>query len=338
MNRSISVIIPNRNGSATIEKCLNAAFSSRYDNLEVIVVDDCSEDGSAEIIERFPCRLIRLERHSGAARARNIGAFNSNGDILFFTDSDCLLMEDTLSTVSRVINASGRRTIVGGTYTVEPYDKGFFSRFQSVFINYSETKRLDNPDYIATHAMAISAEAFRESGGFSEDFLPIIEDVEFSHRLRRAGYKLIVSPDILVRHIFNYTLTKSLKNAFRKSMFWTIYSLKNRDLFADSGTASTGLKLNVASFLISLFLMLLFLISDKAVFLSMLPLVLIVNIAANSALITAFYRANGLFFAIASVLYYTVLYPLPVGLGAIAGILKYPFSKDLSGRAEGCKV
>lgn len=337
MNRSISVIIPNRNGSATIEKCLNAAFSSRYDNLEVIVVDDCSEDRSVEVIEKFPCRLIRLERHSGAARARNIGASSSSGDILFFTDSDCLLMEDTLSTINRVISANGGHTVVGGTYTKEPYDKGFFSHFQSVFINYSETKRQDNPDYIAAHAMAISAETFRESGGFSEDFLPIAEDVEFSHRLRRGGYKLIVSPDILVRHIFNYTLKGSLINAFRKSMFWTIYSLKNRDLFADSGTASIGLKANVTSFFISVFLMLLFLISDKVVFLSMLPLILIANLATNSALITAFYRAKGLFFTIASVLYYMMLYPLPVGLGAIAGVLKYPFSKNLFCRAKGCK-
>ncbi|MBI5629086.1 MAG: glycosyltransferase family 2 protein, partial [Candidatus Rokubacteria bacterium] len=58
MARFISVIIPNRNGAATIETCLEAVFSSRYEPFEVIVVDDASEDGSAGIASRFPSRLL----------------------------------------------------------------------------------------------------------------------------------------------------------------------------------------------------------------------------------------------------------------------------------------
>ena len=53
MNKRISVIIPNYNGSSTIGRCLEAAFSSEYDNFEVIVTDDCSTDNSAEIIKNF---------------------------------------------------------------------------------------------------------------------------------------------------------------------------------------------------------------------------------------------------------------------------------------------
>ena len=50
MNDLISIIIPNRNGAATIGKCLAAAVASRHDNFEVIVVDDGSEDDSVEVI------------------------------------------------------------------------------------------------------------------------------------------------------------------------------------------------------------------------------------------------------------------------------------------------
>ena len=53
MNKRISVIIPNYNGSSTIGRCLEAAFSSEYDNFEVIVTDDCSADNSAAIIKNF---------------------------------------------------------------------------------------------------------------------------------------------------------------------------------------------------------------------------------------------------------------------------------------------
>jgi glycosyltransferase involved in cell wall biosynthesis len=70
----ISVIIPNYNGEKTIGRCLDAAFASQYTNFEVVVVDDCSADSSTTIIEKYPCRLMRLSEHGGASKARNTGA------------------------------------------------------------------------------------------------------------------------------------------------------------------------------------------------------------------------------------------------------------------------
>ncbi len=329
MENFISVVIPNRNGSATIGKCLESVFSSRYKRFEVIVVDDCSDDDSVDIIKRFPCKLIQLKRHSGASRARNVGAENSSGDILFFIDADCVLREDTLSIVHKTFSESSSDTIIGGTYTRVPFDRGFFSTFQSVFVNYSETKKTDNPDYIATHAMVIDAHTFKDSGGFREDFLPILEDVEFSHRLRKRGYKLHMNPEILVQHIFNYNLIKSLRNGFRKSKYWTMYSIKNRDLFVDSGTASLELKVNVVSYFLSLLLIALWIYSLKGVFLYPLPIIYAFNIFVNRKLIKAFYDTKGLGFACLALLYYLMVYPLAVGIGAIAGVITYIFNPEL---------
>ena len=66
----ISVIIPNHNGEKTIGRCLEAAFASKYPSFEVVVVDDCSSDGSTTIIEKYPCRLIRLSQHGGKRGAK----------------------------------------------------------------------------------------------------------------------------------------------------------------------------------------------------------------------------------------------------------------------------
>src|SRR5512144_1290369 len=116
MGTRLSVIIPNYNGGRTIGRCLEALFASSYDNFEVVVVDDCSSDGSPEIISRFPCRLVRLHARSGAARARNVGAQNSGGEVLFFIDADCIVQKDTLLRVDRSVDA-GDKAVVGGTYT-----------------------------------------------------------------------------------------------------------------------------------------------------------------------------------------------------------------------------
>jgi glycosyltransferase involved in cell wall biosynthesis len=318
----ISIIIPNRNSSDTIGKCLEAALASRYEKFEVVVIDDCSEDNSIEIINQFPCKLIRLDKPSGASKARNIGALNSHGDILFFTDADCLLKKDALCLVAGTFSQEAPDAIIGGTYTPIPYDHSFFSVFQSVFINYSETKQPRDPDYIATHAMAIDAALFSKIGGFSENFLPILEDVELSHRLRRSGYRLIINPHILVQHIFNFSLIGSLHNAIRKSMYWTLYSINNRDLLADSGTASVELKINVASQLVSLVLLVLWIVFRKSVFIYPLPLIFAFNISINAKLIRAFYTATGFIFACLALIYYTLIYSSAVAVGVFAGVLK----------------
>ncbi len=323
MDKFVSIIIPNYQGGTTIGRCLEAVFASTYRNFEVIVVDDCSRDNSIEVIKSFPCRLIRLESHGGAAQARNIGATKSRGDILFFTDSDCILQKNTLSIASRSATLADSSTVIGGTYTRIPFDSSFFSQFQSIFINYSETRDVEHPDYIATHALLINARGFRKSGGFSETFLPIIEDVEFSHRLREDGYRLVMNPAIQVQHIFNFSLYRSLRNAIRKSMYWTMYSIKNSDVFVDSGTASIGLKTNVAAWLSIAVFLLAFLFTGNNIFILTVPLILAINLFLNKGLLAAFYNAKGFLFALAATSYYLLLYPIAVGIGALAGIARF---------------
>lgn len=323
MGKYISVVIPNYNNAATIGKCLEAAFASRYSNFEVVVVDDHSEDNSIEIIKRFPCRLISLDKHCEASKARNTGALQSSGDIIFFTDSDCLLNEDTLSIINSTFSKVEPHTIVGGTYTKKPYDKGFFNLFQSLFVNYSETKNVNDPDYIAAHAMVIDRDTFRKSKGFPEEFLPIIEDVEFTHRLKREGCVLVMNPEIQVRHIFNFSFYRSMKNAVRKSKYWVMYSMKNKDLFTDSGSSSTELKVNVASAFSSLLLLALWILSQKNIFLYPLPFLFICNLFVSRGLIKTFHETGGALFTAPASIYYTVFYSLSVGTGTIAGMAKY---------------
>jgi len=321
MVKLISIVIPNYNGSSTIGKCIEAALNSHYGNFEVVVVDDCSTDNSVEIITSYPCGLVRMGVHSGAAVARNAGAASSNGAVLFFIDADCLIQKNALARANKAV-AENADTVIGGTYTKLPFDSDFFSIFQSIFVHYFETKKPE-PDYIATHAMIINADLFRSSGGFREGFFPIIEDVEFCHRLRRRGSRFLMQPDILVTHVFNFTLLKSLRNGFRKSMYWSMYSLLNRDLFADSGTASVELKANVAAFYLNAFCGAIFLHHGNPGYLVPVPFVCAADLLFSRGLIASFFRVKGLYFAIAATLYYAAIYPLAIGAGVLLGSLKH---------------
>jgi glycosyltransferase involved in cell wall biosynthesis len=324
MEKFISIVIPNYNGSLTIGKCLDAVFSSRYNHYEVIVVDDCSEDNSIQIIQKYPCKLIRLDQRCGASKARNVGARESKGEVIFFIDADCLINPDTLGQINEIMLTKNLK-VLGGTYTRIPYDERFFSIFQSIFINYFETKRRE-PDYIASHALAIDAKLFEEVGGFAEDSFigkSAVEDVELSHRLKRSGHRLCIDPNVMVQHIFNFSFFKSICNAARKAMFWTMYSIKNKDLLADSGCASIELKINGFFCFLSLFLAVFGLIFWKPIFLIPIPVFFCINLFINYGIIKAFYETKGAIFAFVATLYYTTLFPVAAGIGAMVGTLKY---------------
>lgn len=329
MQELISIIIPNYNGAGTLDRCLQAALAQKDENFELILVDDASTDCSVQTIKHYPCTLVALPRHGGASRARNAGARAAQGRWLFFTDADCVLPTDTLLRLRQYLKTNPmHNTVLGGSYTLLPYDQGFFNTFQSVFVHYHETRTLPEPDYLATHALAIKSDHFQHSGGFKENYLPILEDVEFSHRLRQQGLSLRMAPKLLVRHIFNFSLRRSLANALRKTRYWVVYSLNHRDLFEDSGTASVQLKFNVCCFYLSLFLLAGLFIGETTL-LVLLPLLLALNLWCNRGLVRAFFRADGIRFAVLGTLYYSLLYPLPIGLGTALGVRDFLINKPL---------
>jgi teichuronic acid biosynthesis glycosyltransferase TuaG len=101
MNNLVSIITPSYNSSKFIKECINSVISQKFQNWEMIIVDDCSNDNSKDIIsvlsekdERI--KSILLEENIGAAEARNIAIRQAKGKYIAFLDSDDLWNEDKL--------------------------------------------------------------------------------------------------------------------------------------------------------------------------------------------------------------------------------------------------
>jgi hypothetical protein len=116
-----------------------------------------------------------------------------------------------------------------------------------------------------------------------------------------------------------------MRNGIKKSKYWSLYSIKNKDLLADSGTASLELKFNVISCFMTLLLLLMaILLPNRLFFLPILPL-FITNLYLNRSLIRAFYKISGPIFAFTALLYYSFIYPFAVGIGVSSGIFSQHF-------------
>lgn len=99
MQPLVSVVIPVFNRECTIERAIDSVLRQTYKNLEIIVVDDCSFDGTKDKVKKYKeqrVRLLEQKKHGGAARARNIGIKVSKGEYIAFQDSDDEWTEDKL--------------------------------------------------------------------------------------------------------------------------------------------------------------------------------------------------------------------------------------------------
>ena len=101
----ISIIIPVYNNPQDLRECLSALIASSYPGSEIIVVDDGSTDNTSNVAAEMGVRVLRLPKNSGQSTARNYGIHNARGDILFFVDSDVVVMPGAISRVANVFEA-----------------------------------------------------------------------------------------------------------------------------------------------------------------------------------------------------------------------------------------
>lgn len=106
MNIKISIIIPVYNGEKTIERCINSIINNNYENIEIIVINDGSNDRTLEILEKIKKVEKRLkvisQKNSGVSAARNLGIKNSTGDYIYFMDADDYIEENCIKTVMKI--------------------------------------------------------------------------------------------------------------------------------------------------------------------------------------------------------------------------------------------
>jgi len=206
----ISVVIPTYNRPLQLEACLGALSESNYprERFEVVVVDDGGTAPLSEVIDTrrkvLQIRLSRQER-AGPAAARNRGAALARGDLLVFTDDDCLPEPDWLPALARHAEARPSHLIGGATINALP-DNLFSSASQhlvSYLYEYS-TSRAGSQGwrgFFTSNNLAVPVAGFAQIDGFDVRFpLAAGEDRDFCDRWVAQGLPMSFAPDACIRH------------------------------------------------------------------------------------------------------------------------------------------
>ena len=230
-----SVIIPAYNAAATLPKLLASLAAQTYRRpFEVIVVDDNSDDTTAEIATSVDCRLIRLTENRGPAYCRNIGVRNASGKILIFTDSDCNVdrewleridgcfsLDDTDCVMGRlVLLPSG---LLGDSISALGFPAGGSLGFEKIWYVNDEgyTNSLSSCNFAIKRHVLAAAKGFDESFPYAGG-----EDSVLAYRLIRMHYRIKYCPNVVAYHPARDTLQSFARWQFKRGISSFIFSKK----------------------------------------------------------------------------------------------------------------
>lgn len=172
---TVSVIIPALDEDAVIADTIAAAAAAGPQ--EIIVVDGGSVDRTRDVASGLGCRLVRAPK--GRALQMNAGAAAARGAVFLFVHADTQLPPDG---IAQVVNALADEQVAGGRFDVRLDSPGPVFRLIEAFMNArSRISRIATGD----QAIFVRRSVFEALGGFAP--IPLMEDVEFSARLKRRG-------------------------------------------------------------------------------------------------------------------------------------------------------
>jgi len=226
----VSVLVPSYNEGITLENCIQSLMNQSYENYEILIIDDGSNDDTLQIARQLArkysprIRLVICRNNGGKATALNRGIARARGDILVCVDADSIFIHDTIEQLVLSFQDPDVAA-VGGNVKVANRKKSL-SRQQS--LEYISGLTLQRKAFAHLGCMQVisgAIGAFRRDallaiGGYSTT--TIVEDMDTTIELARQGYKVVYNPSAIA-----YTEAPESLNAFLKQRHrWTYGSFQ----------------------------------------------------------------------------------------------------------------
>ena len=222
----LSIVIPSYDTASMTLRCCQAVLASMPDSSEVIVADDGSRDGTAELLAREvpDVRVVRLESNRGFAAAANRGVAAARGRIILLLNSDAVVEAGALRAIlaafhddpalgvagARLLNDDGTPQWSGGRAPTLPWMIGVVSgagQLARFFRGRGREHTRREIDWVSGAAMAFRREVWRDAGPLSERFLFYCQDIDLCLRAHNAGWHIRVIDEARVVHALGATVS-----------------------------------------------------------------------------------------------------------------------------------
>ncbi|MGE5196997.1 MAG: glycosyltransferase family 2 protein [Deltaproteobacteria bacterium] len=236
----VSVVISAFNRKLDLKRCLESVLKQDYKNYEVIVVDNNSSDGTRDmVLSEYPGVFLLCNKiNAGVCKAKNRGAVESNGEYLWFLDSDTVVAHnDCLSKMVKIINSNKAIGSVGGiVYVRDDCSEKMILPNDGIFNMVDDWDKQSYDEVACDYTFAnlfIKKELFLELGGFTEEYFFYMEDNDFGLKIRRRGLRNITSRRTIVRHAYRQP-PQDFKKSYlfcRATFFYIFKNYKIKEWF-----------------------------------------------------------------------------------------------------------
>ncbi|MGB9736672.1 MAG: glycosyltransferase family 2 protein [bacterium] len=235
----ISFIVVNYNTKNLLKNLLNS-IKKFFEGEEVIVVDNASSDGSADMVSQaFPyIRLIANKDNIGFARANNQAMEIAKGDVFVLINSDAELIDDSLEQAVSLVSDNKEYGLVGckllnsngSTQVSVARFPGIMQAFLSntglglllpsslrgrmLARRYFDYTRQSDVDWVMGACMILRRDVYLKVGGMNTHYFMFGEDMEWCYRIKKAGYRIIYTPSAIVVHHFNKSSASNVEKRY----------------------------------------------------------------------------------------------------------------------------
>lgn len=210
-SRQVSVVICTRNRGAKIGTAVASVLAQDHPSFDLTVIDQSTDDGSEEAVKPLMAadgrlRYFRVDE-VGLSRAYNNGIRRTTGTILAFTDDDCIVAPDWLSTIVAAFEGEPDGDLLYGR--VVPFDEPAHGDHLTPVLDITKPERLSKSDGFKVFGMGANFAArrrlFDRIGGFDEILggggaLRSSQDYDMTYRAYKAGLVTLLRPEVMLRH------------------------------------------------------------------------------------------------------------------------------------------
>jgi glycosyltransferase involved in cell wall biosynthesis len=224
---TMSVIIPCHNGAAHLPHVFAALRKSTFQEFEVIVVNDRSTDATLQIAKHASARVINNLGQRGPGGARNAGVAAAKTGLLVFLDADVTVHPDTLSRINIIFGTNRDVHALFGSYDDQPADRSLISSFKNLMHHHVHHLGNSEAETFWTGCGAVRKDVFEAAGGFASTTLTCVEDIEYGNRLREKGCRILLCPEVQVKHHKKWTLFSLIRtDMLVRGIPWTVMMLR----------------------------------------------------------------------------------------------------------------
>ena len=210
----VSIVIPTHNRKKKLKSLLNSIMKNNYPNIEILIVDDASTDGTYKLIkEKYPTiKVYRNRKEKLLAGSRNIGILKSKGQLIFLIDDDNIISKDTVNELVHLMKKDVTIGVVGPLmYYLRDPSRVWCGRVNRSYISsrtfFPERNKLNvHLDNIVEsddfpNAFMIRRSLIEKVGLFDEiNFKIHYDEADFCNRVRQEGYRIVLCPRAKVWH------------------------------------------------------------------------------------------------------------------------------------------